>query len=63
MTDWTPYTARASAWFAELRDALCAEFEAIERAAGSDASFQYDPWQREAVAGDTGETAHLPHNL
>ena len=56
MTDWTPYTARASAWFEELRNALCAEFEAIEREAGSAASFQYDPWKREAEAGDTGET-------
>ena len=56
MTDWTPYTARASHWFEELRDALCAEFEAIEREAGSDAAFTYTPWQREAVEGDGGET-------
>ncbi len=56
MTDWTPYTARASAWFQELRDAICAEFEAIEREAGSDASFQYTPWKREAVEGDGGDT-------
>jgi coproporphyrinogen III oxidase len=56
MNDWTPYTARASAWFQELRDMICAEFEAIEREAGSDASFQYDPWKREAVEGDGGET-------
>ncbi len=57
MTEWTPYTARASAWFLGLRDAICAEFEAIEREAGSNAAFQYDPWQREAVEGDGGETA------
>ena len=56
MTDWTPYTARASAWFQELRDAICAEFEAIEREAGSDASFQYTAWKREAVEGDGGDT-------
>lgn len=56
MTDWTPYTARASAWFQELRDMICGTFEAIEREAGSDAAFQYKPWKREAVEGDSGET-------
>lgn len=55
MTDWTPYTARARAWFEELRDRICAEFEAIEREAGSDAAFEYGPWQRAAVEG--GESA------
>jgi coproporphyrinogen III oxidase len=48
MTDWTPYTARARAWFESLRDGICAEFEAIEREAGSDAAFAYTPWQRES---------------
>ena len=52
MTDWTPYTTRARTWFESLRDAICAEFEAIEREAGSDASFAYTPWAREAVAGE-----------
>ena len=52
MTDWTPYTARASQWFTTLRDAICAEFEAIEREAGSDARFTYTPWRRDAVEGD-----------
>ena len=47
MTDWQPYTARAKEWFETLRDRICAEFEAIEREAGSDASFQYTPWDRE----------------
>jgi len=54
MTDWTPNTARASAWFEELRNLICGTFEAIEREAGSDAVFQYDPWQRASVAGEDG---------
>jgi coproporphyrinogen III oxidase len=56
MTDWIPYTERAKAWFESLRDAICAEFEAIEREGGSDAAFEYTPWQREAVEGGGGET-------
>lgn len=55
MTDWTPYTARAKQWFEGLRDAICAEFEAFEREAGSEAVFQYTPWRRDAVA--SGEEA------
>jgi coproporphyrinogen III oxidase len=47
MTDWTQHAGRARAWFESLRDQICAEFEAIEREAGSDASFQYTPWSRE----------------
>ncbi|MFA7585461.1 MAG: oxygen-dependent coproporphyrinogen oxidase [Novosphingobium sp.] len=54
MTDWTPYTARAKDWFESLRDSICAEFEAIEREAGSDAAFGYTPWQRTAVEGEQG---------
>ncbi len=61
MTDWNPFTARAQHWFESLRDSICAEFEAIEREAGSDASFEYTPWQRSAVdevdgagGGETG---------
>ena len=58
MTDWTPHSDRASQWFEELRSRICAEFEAIEREMGSDATFDYTPWQREAVeggvAGDAG---------
>jgi len=57
MTDWSPFTARAKDWFESLRDAICAEFEAIEREAGSAARFAYTPWQREAVAGEAGADA------
>jgi len=52
MTDWTPYTTRAKTWFEHLRDLICAEFEAIEREAGSDAAFQYTPWRRDSVAAE-----------
>jgi coproporphyrinogen III oxidase len=54
MTNWTPYTERARQWFESLRDAICAEFEAIEREAGSDARFGYTPWKRSAVEGESG---------
>ncbi|WP_324698206.1 oxygen-dependent coproporphyrinogen oxidase [Novosphingobium aerophilum] len=57
MTDWTAQTERARDWFETLRDRICAEFEAIEREAGSPASFGYTPWQRAAVeGGEAGET-------
>ena len=49
--DWSPYAAKARNWFESLRDAICAEFEAIEREAGSAAVFDYQPWQRAAVEG------------
>jgi len=42
-------------WFESLRDRICAEFEAIEREAGSDASFVYTPWDREAPGLTPGE--------
>jgi coproporphyrinogen III oxidase len=46
--------AAARAWFEELRDRICAEFEAIEREAGSDAGFDYTPWDRVDPAGLPG---------
>jgi coproporphyrinogen III oxidase len=52
MTDWQPYTERAREWFESLRDRICAEFEAIEREAGSEAAFDYLPWQREEEGND-----------
>jgi coproporphyrinogen III oxidase len=41
-------------WFEALRDRICAEFEAIEREAGSAAAFDYSPWQREDADGSPG---------
>lgn len=37
----------ARTWFESLQARICAEFEAIEREAGSDASFDYISWDRE----------------
>ena len=44
----------ARTWFEALRDQICAEFEAIEREAGSDASFTYTPWDRVDPSGEPG---------
>ncbi|WP_221794804.1 oxygen-dependent coproporphyrinogen oxidase [Aquisediminimonas sediminicola] len=37
----------ARTWFESLRDRICASFEAIERDMGSDARFEYTPWNRD----------------
>ena len=47
MTDRQNDVASAREWFESLRDRICAEFEAIEREAESDAAFTYIPWRRE----------------
>lgn len=47
MTEWTTHTARAKDWFEALCTRICTAFEAIEREAGSDATFEYTPWSRE----------------
>ncbi|MDB5695847.1 MAG: coproporphyrinogen oxidase [Sphingomonas bacterium] len=44
----------ARAWFESLRDRICAEFQAIEREAGSDASFDYIHWDRSDPSGGPG---------
>jgi coproporphyrinogen III oxidase len=38
---------QARTWFESLRDRICASFESIEREAGSEASFDYTPWNRD----------------
>jgi coproporphyrinogen III oxidase len=45
---------RARDWFESLRDRICAAFEAIEREAGSDAAFEYTPWDRADPDGSPG---------
>lgn len=50
-----PRQSAARIWFEGLRDRICAEFEAIEREAGSDARFAYLPWNRDDdPAGEGG---------
>ncbi len=50
-----PQQQAAREWFESLRTRICAEFEAIEREAGSDASFTFTPWDREAPGLTPGE--------
>src|SRR3954451_1589520 len=45
-------------WFESLRDRICAAFEAIEREAGSEAAFDYTPWERtDAGSQSAGSTS------
>ena len=46
---------QAKQWFESLRNRICAAFEEIEREAGSDAAFEYTPWDREAPGLASGE--------
>ena len=41
-------------WFESLRDRITAEFETIEREAGSKATFVYTPWDRTDASGEPG---------
>jgi len=53
----TPPEARratARAWFESMRDRICAELEAIEREAGSDARFVRQSWERPDPSGEPG---------
>lgn len=44
----------ARGWFEGLRDRICAAFEAIEREAGSPASFDYFSWNRDDLPDASG---------
>lgn len=55
MISLDPQQQAARDWFESLRDRICAEFEAIEAEAGSDARFAYTPWDREAEGLTPGE--------
>ena len=44
----------ARTWFEHLRDLICAEFEAIEREAGSESIFDYVEWSRSDPSGEQG---------
>lgn len=50
-----PEQQAARTWFESLRTRICAEFEAIEREAGSEARFEYTAWDREAPGLTPGE--------
>ncbi|UUL82710.1 oxygen-dependent coproporphyrinogen oxidase [Sphingomonas qomolangmaensis] len=54
MSPLDPQQAAARTWFESLRDRICAAFEAIERDAGSDASFEYTAWDRIDPSGEPG---------
>jgi coproporphyrinogen III oxidase len=49
-----PEQQAARTWFESLRDRICLAFEAIEREAGSDARFEYTPWDRADPTGAPG---------
>ncbi|WP_457312048.1 oxygen-dependent coproporphyrinogen oxidase [Sphingomonas sp. UYAg733] len=51
--------AQARGWFEQLRDLICAEFESIEREAGSDAAFDYIAWDRTDPSGAPGPSENL----
>ena len=55
MISLDPQQQTARDWFESLRTRICAEFEAIEAEAGSDARFAYTPWDREAEGLEPGE--------
>jgi coproporphyrinogen III oxidase len=54
MTPLDPQQQAARDWFETLRTRICTQFEAIEREAGSEARFDYIPWQRTDPDGSDG---------
>ena len=54
MTPLDDQQQAARDWFEALRDRICAECEAIEREAGSNASFAFTPWDRTDPGGEPG---------
>lgn len=54
MSEWKEQKLTARSWFESLRDQICASFEAIEQEAGSDATFNYTPWDRTEEDGSHG---------
>src|SRR5258706_9164353 len=54
MIDLDDEQSAARAWFEQLRDLICAEFESIERDAESDARFDYIAWDRTDPDGSPG---------
>jgi len=54
MTPLDDQQQAARDWFESLRTRICAAFEAIEREAGSDAAFEYIPWDRVEADGMPG---------
>ena len=54
MSDWSEQTRQSRDWFEGLRTRICKAFEAIEREAGSDAAFEYTPWNRETADASEG---------
>jgi coproporphyrinogen III oxidase len=54
LTELDEQQTAARTWFEALRDRICAAFEAIERDAGSDARFEYAPWDRTDPDGTPG---------
>ncbi len=47
MINMDPEQSAARQWFETLRDQICAVFQTIEREAGSNAEFEYTPWNRD----------------
>ncbi len=54
MTPLDDQQQAARDWFERLRTRICDEFEAIEREAGSDARFEFMPWDRADEDGTPG---------